>query len=88
MSTTEIVSFDLIVEKWLIRWSDQQDGWRVGDCLINVLAPESNSMLYKTYIQNLCNHGQMGRYKPLNPSSDQHLISPYSNTAASFIKIM
>ena len=36
MSTTEIVSFDLIVEKWLIRWSDQQDGVRGGDCLINV----------------------------------------------------
>ena len=30
----------------------------------------------------------MGRYKPLNPLSDQYLISPYSNTAASFIKIM
>ena len=30
----------------------------------------------------------MGRYKPLNPLSDQYLISPYGNTAASFIKIM
>ena len=25
---------------------------------------------------------------PLNPKSDQHLISPYSNTAESFTKIM
>ena len=25
---------------------------------------------------------------PLNPKSDQHVISPYSNTAESFIKIM
>ena len=25
---------------------------------------------------------------PLNTKSDQHLISPYSNTAESFIKIM
>ena len=25
---------------------------------------------------------------PLNPKSDQHLISPYSNTAELFIKIM
>ena len=26
--------------------------------------------------------------KPLNPESDQHLISPYSNISESFIKIM
>ena len=25
---------------------------------------------------------------PLNPKCDQHLISPYSNTAESFIKVM
>ena len=28
------------------------------------------------------------RLNPLNPKSDQHVISPYSNTAESFIKIM
>ena len=28
------------------------------------------------------------RVKPLNPETDQHLISPYSNMAESFIKIM
>ena len=27
-------------------------------------------------------------FNPLNPKSDQHLISPYSNTAESFNKIM
>ena len=26
--------------------------------------------------------------KPLNPESDQYLISPYNNTAKSFIKII
>ena len=28
------------------------------------------------------------RLNPLNPKSDQHVISPYSNTAESFSKIM
>ena len=28
------------------------------------------------------------RAKPLNPESDQHLFSPYSDTAGSFVKIM
>ena len=27
-------------------------------------------------------------FNPLNPASDQYLISPYNNTAESFIKIM
>ena len=27
-------------------------------------------------------------FDPLNPRSDQHVISPYSNTAELFIKIM
>ena len=27
-------------------------------------------------------------FNPLNPGSDQYLISPYNNTAESFIKIM
>ena len=31
---------------------------------------------------------QQPTFSPLNPKSDQLLISPYSNTAESFIKIM
>ena len=27
-------------------------------------------------------------FNPLNPESDQHLISPYSNLAKSFVEIM
>ena len=33
-------------------------------------------------------HKQQPTFSPLNPKSDQHLISPYGNTAESFIKIM
>ena len=32
--------------------------------------------------------GRSLKVNPLNPESDQHLISPYSNLAESFIKVM
>ena len=33
-------------------------------------------------------HGDICVFNPLNPGSDQYLISPYNNTPESFIKIM
>ena len=53
--------------------------------LIGVAVVNMDSSVWGICVLDL---GRSFRVKPLNPESDQHLISPYSNMAESFIKIM